>query len=732
MKHRYSRKLWSLLLPLAMTLSLTASVVHVYAQDESQEQPVEQTISNHLEESAEEQKGSEANSDSEAPAEESAKQLIQESFDSLAASEQISAPTNSDELQIQIQTASEDAGESRSEPAELNIEYTIPIPVDGANADDYQKLVASNPDGMAQQVLFADYTMIPDTTYVKGETVWAILYTICETKPQSISVNGKLLDLLEDSGNETTMLYLYGSESFAVYSESDQAFLVFCYVYEPSENAAEISIQMPELFDGMTNEELFAGVQTTPAELVLTEASIINSTEQSGIYNSQADGYILLTYDCATMPACVLLNGSPLKIDANIYVAEFALMGDEPLAIYFMQELIVLIPTSSTFESQPFSLTTPSFTQGMTVEEAGIRTVVSLEEAVLDECEFKDQDLNSRDSYAEGDIPWIQYTYTIPSRPSKVTVNGKELPLIKSAEDYLQYHDGDKSYGFYILGRLTILARIEDEPAEPIDVAIETGVPAEGMHIDDFVSAMAISPSTLKYEIGLFGNVDDSASVYYSSGQTEWACIEWSLTAPLSSVSLNGSVLKVISFEDEEALEEASNQKKSFAAVYESTLALFLYCPSDCVHMPVEIKGFDADCTSTGLTAGERCSKCGEVLNAQTVIPALGHAEEIIPGKEATCTETGWTEGTKCSRCSETLKAQTVIPALGHEEEIIPGREATPTEKGLTDGIQCSRCNEILKVQEEVEYTEPSSCSPLKVLVKIVKTFCSWVRGLFR
>ncbi len=47
-------------------------------------------------------------------------------------------------------------------------------------------------------------------------------------------------------------------------------------------------------------------------------------------------------------------------------------------------------------------------------------------------------------------------------------------------------------------------------------------------------------------------------------------------------------------------------------------------------------------------------------------IDKLGHTEETIPGKAATCTEDGLTEGTKCSVCGEILKAQEVIPALGH------------------------------------------------------------------
>ena len=68
-------------------------------------------------------------------------------------------------------------------------------------------------------------------------------------------------------------------------------------------------------------------------------------------------------------------------------------------------------------------------------------------------------------------------------------------------------------------------------------------------------------------------------------------------------------------------------------------------------------------CTEAGYTT-YTCA-CGESYVADEVA-ALGHTEEIIPGKAATCTEAGLTDGKKCSVCGEILTAQTEIPALGH------------------------------------------------------------------
>ena len=47
--------------------------------------------------------------------------------------------------------------------------------------------------------------------------------------------------------------------------------------------------------------------------------------------------------------------------------------------------------------------------------------------------------------------------------------------------------------------------------------------------------------------------------------------------------------------------------------------------------------------------------------------PACEHEEVVVPGKAATCTEAGLTDGKVCSKCEEVLVAQTTIAALGHK-----------------------------------------------------------------
>lgn len=71
-------------------------------------------------------------------------------------------------------------------------------------------------------------------------------------------------------------------------------------------------------------------------------------------------------------------------------------------------------------------------------------------------------------------------------------------------------------------------------------------------------------------------------------------------------------------------------------------------------HETVIDEAVAATCTGDGLTQGSHCSKCGEILEAQTVIPALGHDWE--PDFTIDIPATAMTQGEKsihCRRCGE-------------------------------------------------------------------------------
>ena len=110
-------------------------------------------------------------------------------------------------------------------------------------------------------------------------------------------------------------------------------------------------------------------------------------------------------------------------------------------------------------------------------------------------------------------------------------------------------------------------------------------------------------------------------------------------------------------------------------------------------HTRVTIEGYPATCTEDGLTDGSKCSNCGEIIVAQTSIPAKGHLVVRDQAVAATCTASGRTEGKHCDRCGSVLVEQNMIPATGHSYcAWMITKAATCTEEGTEQRV-CENCN---------------------------------------
>ena len=131
-------------------------------------------------------------------------------------------------------------------------------------------------------------------------------------------------------------------------------------------------------------------------------------------------------------------------------------------------------------------------------------------------------------------------------------------------------------------------------------------------------------------------------------------------------------------------------------------------------HSEVIDEGYAADCENAGLSEGKHCSVCGEILVAQSEIPALGHAYEAVV-TEVTCTEGGFTTYT-CERCSDSYVADEV-KALGHNyEAVVSGGNCS--EFGLTT-YTCTNCNDSYIVYP---YSEWSTEYPVGVNEELIET----------
>lgn len=163
-------------------------------------------------------------------------------------------------------------------------------------------------------------------------------------------------------------------------------------------------------------------------------------------------------------------------------------------------------------------------------------------------------------------------------------------------------------------------------------------------------------------------------------------------------------------------------------------------------HQAVTDEALEPTEVSAGKTEGSHCSVCGEILEAQQILPITGYDwDEGVVTKEPTCTEEGeivftavietansventekedisdgQTEETGEEQSSEealteealteeetvqTITETEILPALGHHAVRDPRTEVNCTEDGKTEGSHCDRCGEVLIPQETIEAT---------------------------
>ncbi len=111
----------------------------------------------------------------------------------------------------------------------------------------------------------------------------------------------------------------------------------------------------------------------------------------------------------------------------------------------------------------------------------------------------------------------------------------------------------------------------------------------------------------------------------------------------------------------------------------------------ECEHVNFTTEGaIAATCTTEGHTGTVRCLDCEEIIEAGSVIPALGHKEIAHEGKAATCTDTGWDAYVTCENCDYTTYKEITIG--GHVFDAWKQVKApTCTDEGL-ERRDCDNC----------------------------------------
>ena len=102
----------------------------------------------------------------------------------------------------------------------------------------------------------------------------------------------------------------------------------------------------------------------------------------------------------------------------------------------------------------------------------------------------------------------------------------------------------------------------------------------------------------------------------------------------------------------------------------------------------------EATCIEPGVEV-YTCENCGETKTREIAIK--GHAIVVTGEVPATCTEEGYTSEKYCSRCGEIFEEKTIIPALGHKPD--NGTitvQPTETKAGIKT-YKCTVCGKVLK-----------------------------------
>ncbi|MBQ7358378.1 MAG: hypothetical protein IJW65_06560 [Clostridia bacterium] len=116
----------------------------------------------------------------------------------------------------------------------------------------------------------------------------------------------------------------------------------------------------------------------------------------------------------------------------------------------------------------------------------------------------------------------------------------------------------------------------------------------------------------------------------------------------------------------------------------------------------------DATCTEQGFTTNT-CSHCGDSY-ISNYVAALGHAIVDVPGYAATCTATGLTTGKACSRCGLVTVSQTEIAKLPHSygndnfcDNCNFEKIECPHDWAGTCNAECGLCGEIRTVTHDYD-----------------------------
>ena len=248
--------------------------------------------------------------------------------------------------------------------------------------------------------------------------------------------------------------------------------------------------------------------------------------------------------------------------------------------------------------------------------------------------------------------------------------------------------------------------------------------------VENVISADCVTNRTDKFscscgltkdiEIADSKDADNHTGSFTLTGANAVSCTEDGYTGDMvcdacGEVAEAGETINASGHTPGEAVKENEVTASCKEAAYYEEVVYCTVCGEELSRVPVtgeklphteeEIPAVAPDCVNDGLTAGVKCSECGEILVAPETDTAKGHTPgEAVKENEviASCKEAAYYEEVVyCTVCGEELSRVPVTgEKLPHTEEEIPAVAPDCVNDGLAAGVKCSVCGTVIKAQE--------------------------------
>ncbi|MCF0150212.1 MAG: InlB B-repeat-containing protein, partial [Firmicutes bacterium] len=436
-----------------------------------------------------------------------------------------------------------------------------------------------------------------------------------------------------------------------------------------SEEAFDCAITLPQLYDGMTLDEIFYGITVDCEGAVLYNAAmqggLMDSYDQ---YFSELVNWLGIGLRCEQAPERVTVSGTEIPLVDELSAQMTQLVGHTDFAFYQESDgtLGIYLYMMKPEEDGPaIEIAYDAPTDGMSASalKPSVTTTQSQRLALTD-CSFISNNGGYTSVYIPGTTASVMLQYdNVESLPSSLTVNGEAIKIETNAIAFMLY-GSDSTMAFYSEQQLWINVMVEGFiPGKAVSVVYPPLT--RGMTAQEVMLTLDVDPEgsvkSCSFTTGFLDGNDDMPA--YIPGVTPWLMFE--VDGTISSATVNGDSVPVLEqFTDYPAYMQAG---ESFAInidlLGEYVIAVYVL--------------EDIDCPTCGEN-GQLCRGCGLVCTEceTPVCPGCLLCEDcIIPLQCESCGGCGI-----CFLLKDDLSGCSNCEEMTFTVEFVTGRDSVELE----------------------------------------------------